>query len=858
MSVTPTKRKLDVTLGEVLPQSKVRKSDGEFTNSIRMLSSLTKFPSYDQKKLLKVLSHEEPEVQGFGESIEEKEGKIFKFPKEGVQLKFLRTFVEEYGGEEYFHNLTTTDVCERIIKPRTLTFQSSYCDLLANEMSSYVGPAHVFISHAWKYYFLDVVHALEDHFSDNKEIILWFDLFSNNQHAATSLEFSWWCTTFRSAIQQFGHTVLILSPWDDPIPLTRAWCLFEIYCSVDAESQFEIAMCKSEQKRFIESIESEPDSIQRMIAVVDVERSEASNPLDKQLIFEAITKTVGFNKINTIIFELLRHWTVKTVQRALREEKDNVKQIQLHAMLGYLYRILGKIDQSLTEYLICLEKQKEIYGENSLVVMKTEGSIGDLYQRKGNHKLAYESLSDCVNKSIMLLGEENEETLFFMHGLGNVSSRLGNYQEAEKIFRKLYEIRCQTIGNKHAYTLASMNNLAESLQRQDQLIESEKLYLECLQLRQLSLGLSHPDTLNSMNNLANLYQRLSRYKDAQPLYEECLKLRSIKLGYNHASTLSSMNNLGYFYSSTKQYTLAIDIYINCLEKRKEKLGINHPETISTMNNLGFVYLKLYKLNSSESLLEYAYQLRQMNLGNEHPDTIWSLNTLTELYYKQKKYLLAKEIGEKCLSIRQKKFGMTHYDTLYTMQMLADVYKIINNDDEGNDSSNSNNFRNQAEELLKQVFDIRMTKHGNNNHPDALWVMQSYAEAMVINKKYEEAKEKYEYTLKEYKEKGKDYDVEVITVLNGLANLYEKQSKDFQRSEKYYEEALVLCDRVSKELPIVWITYREVGRFYQRFGWPEKAIQWMKQCLSIIEITLGREDPTTLEVEGELSKINSNI
>ena len=26
--------------------------------------------------------------------------------------------------------------------------------------------------------------------------------------------------------------MLVLSPWDDPIPLTRAWCLYEIYSTM--------------------------------------------------------------------------------------------------------------------------------------------------------------------------------------------------------------------------------------------------------------------------------------------------------------------------------------------------------------------------------------------------------------------------------------------------------------------------------------------------------------------------------------------------------------------------------------------------------------------------------------------------
>ena len=43
----------------------------------------------------------------------------------------------------------------------------------------------------------------------------------------------WWFTTFKVAVASIGHTVLVLMPWDDPIPLTRAWCIWEILSTID-------------------------------------------------------------------------------------------------------------------------------------------------------------------------------------------------------------------------------------------------------------------------------------------------------------------------------------------------------------------------------------------------------------------------------------------------------------------------------------------------------------------------------------------------------------------------------------------------------------------------------------------------
>jgi len=146
------------------------------------------------------------------------------FPKLGVKLyQGIHDFYDRCGSKEDLEGLTTTQVCDLFIKPQTESYQSSYCKMLESQHHPAIGIATVFISHAWKYRFLDVICALEYHFRDQPDIIIWFDLFSNNQHNTNEFDFDWWCNTFKSAIQQFGHTVMVLAPWSDPIPLTRGW-----------------------------------------------------------------------------------------------------------------------------------------------------------------------------------------------------------------------------------------------------------------------------------------------------------------------------------------------------------------------------------------------------------------------------------------------------------------------------------------------------------------------------------------------------------------------------------------------------------------------------------------------------------
>jgi hypothetical protein len=164
------------------------------------------------------------------------------FPTGGVLLLALQKLRDIILPDH--PDYTTTEVCDNIVKPWTVDKQYSLYELIQKDFSNNVHPelgllaseaigptAMVFVSHAWRYRFQDLVSALETFFDQNESYdkdttYLWVDLFLNNQHTAPSLPFEWWSSVFRDAINEIGHTCLVLNPWKSPIPLTRVWCLW--------------------------------------------------------------------------------------------------------------------------------------------------------------------------------------------------------------------------------------------------------------------------------------------------------------------------------------------------------------------------------------------------------------------------------------------------------------------------------------------------------------------------------------------------------------------------------------------------------------------------------------------------------
>jgi hypothetical protein len=93
----------------------------------------------------------------FGKTLQEiyLEGQTFpsyrgnlSFNLDGIPLSMLLEFVEECGGRQVLENLTTSEVCEKYLKPMTKTPDggNSYCQYMKNKMDSRVTQATVFFT----------------------------------------------------------------------------------------------------------------------------------------------------------------------------------------------------------------------------------------------------------------------------------------------------------------------------------------------------------------------------------------------------------------------------------------------------------------------------------------------------------------------------------------------------------------------------------------------------------------------------------------------------------------------------------------------------------------------------------------
>ena len=161
--------------------------------------------------------------------------------------------------------------------------------------------------------------------------MLRFDVCSVNEHTSQQLPQEWWSTTFREAICEMGHTGMVLSPWDKPVPLTRAWCLWEMYCTVDTGARFSVCLSTAQRAAFEVAIAENWQAAQDAFAHIRVQDAEAGSEDDKTMIFAAVEACEGgFNRMDTLALGCMREWFQQTVRMMHSDQAHSTVFVVVH------------------------------------------------------------------------------------------------------------------------------------------------------------------------------------------------------------------------------------------------------------------------------------------------------------------------------------------------------------------------------------------------------------------------------------------------------------------------------------------------------------------------------------------------
>jgi len=600
------------------------------------------------------------------------------FPTDGIPLSLIREFIDEHGGQAVFQGLSTDDVKDRFIVPKTQATKASMCAQLKQEGDARVQTATWFVSHAWRYKFLDLVAALETFFADEVGVvILWLDLFSTSQHATFSRPPEWWQQTFCSAIGRMGRMVMVMTPWENPISLTRAWCLIEIFACQSSGSQFNVALPPSERERFLEEIVSKSGAFYGMLSNVSTEQSECSRDSDKERIFAAVRGLDGgFIGLDRCILKSMTSWLVQQLELQIQKAAaDGLVENELTLMnaLAALIGKMGEYDRALLLYEECMTRRQKLLGDDHVSTLESLLGLASLFLLKSDYQRAIPIYEECLSKSKRVLGHHHPVTLSNMHQMAMTLTHIGNRRAGESMFEECLTAREQVLGNLHIDTLSTMNALALAYQYRGAHDQAERLLVVCLNGQKQILGDSHPETLATMSHLGTVFLNRGFFCDCEPLFVKCLEERQRILG-EHPDTFSSMGNLASLYRCQKRMPEAEALFLSCLKGRKQFLGATHAETLCSVNNLALLLDNQLRLDEAEKLHLECLEGRTSTLGGTHPDTLSSMNNLALLLTSQSRHVDAEVMHKRCLDARIIALGNLHPSTLCSMNNLANSYR----------------------------------------------------------------------------------------------------------------------------------------------------------------------------------------
>ncbi len=191
--------------------------------------------------------------------------KVKKFHEWGVSIAVIEQFIEECGGAEALTGLTTRQVVNRFMVP-AMRKANEHKKLKDNKVQkngkvkhlggSYayhwkktnigikgVHEADIYVIHAWEANFLDMVETIRysiERRNPNKLIgtYVWVDVFCMNQCKVYRHTNEWYTKSLADEFKtnneniNVKQTMIILSPWDNPILFKRSWCLMETYFAI--------------------------------------------------------------------------------------------------------------------------------------------------------------------------------------------------------------------------------------------------------------------------------------------------------------------------------------------------------------------------------------------------------------------------------------------------------------------------------------------------------------------------------------------------------------------------------------------------------------------------------------------------
>jgi len=544
--------------------------------------------------------------------------------------------------------------------------------LVASELilPSARGRANVFISHAYDYSFIKVVDAVRAwearQPAGSGPFFYYFDLLVVNQHGQGAVvPFEVLRDEFGGGVRGIGRTLLFLD-WHAPIALQRAWCVFEIFTSLDVAAEFQVIMAPADEASFEAALVDDCASLVQKTCLIDAEAAAAREPCDLANIQAVIRgREGGFLAVNQLIVGALKEWMVATGTRALERITDLDERAtgSLVLNLACLLQDQGRLAEAGPYFEFALEGRRRLLGPQHLATLACADALAMLLLDQGRLSEAEVMFAASLENFRAVRGDAHPDTLGAMHNVARVMHDLGRLPEAETLLVQCLAGKRAVLGPLDPSTLGSISNLAILYIDRGDLKSAEPLLREALEGNRTLLGATHPETLVLLNNLARVLLGQGHLGEARGLFEEALALRRRTLGDRHPRTLISVNNLASVLQDLGELRAAAALYREALQAKRAVLGNEHQSTLISAHNLGKILGDIGELEEAYALATEAVAGLRSLLGPTSPTTLSAVNNLGRVLQAQGDFAAAERLLLLVLEERTRALGPKHSSTL---------------------------------------------------------------------------------------------------------------------------------------------------------------------------------------------------
>eukprot|EP00937_MAST-01D_sp_MAST-1D-sp2_P007323 g7323.t1 len=110
-----------------------------------------------------------------------------------------------------------------------------------------------------------------------------------------------------AVVRAHKRLLLPLDSWREPTPLSRVWCLLEIFTAACEGAELVTCLSSAEQSSFAENLQENHAEVQLVLEGVNARCAEATEEGDRGMIWDIIRAGAGFSDFNRTVVDALRH-----------------------------------------------------------------------------------------------------------------------------------------------------------------------------------------------------------------------------------------------------------------------------------------------------------------------------------------------------------------------------------------------------------------------------------------------------------------------------------------------------------------------------------------------------------------------